>query len=70
MTKITQAGVGALCTDQMFLRLCRFQRRACVYLLARGEVQPLEAITFLPGECGILTELNPCEVIDYLYEME
>lgn len=58
MTRTIQGGVGALFTDQMLLQLCLFQKRACVYLLVLGEVQPLEAITFPPGECGIFTELN------------
>lgn len=54
MTRIIQKGVGALCTDQMLIYLCLFQRRACVCLLALGEVQPLEAITFPLGQLAYL----------------
>lgn len=58
MTRILQEGVGALCADRMLIRLCLFQRKACVCLSALGEAQPLEAITFPLGELGIFTELN------------
>lgn len=41
----------ALNTNLMLLLLCLPQRKVCVSLWALGEAQPLEAITFPPGEC-------------------
>lgn len=62
MIGIIQEDVGAPRTNQMLLQLCLFQKRACVCLLALGEAQPLEAITFPRGKHGILPDLNLYEL--------